>query len=399
MALPDNPLTLARQLTRWFEREKRDLPWRIDRSPYRVWLSEVMLQQTRVAVVEDYFRRFVLRFADVRSLAAASEDEVLALWSGLGYYSRGRNLHRAARVVVEQHGGAFPHTAAALRLLPGVGPYTAAAIASLAFSERVAVVDGNVGRVLSRLCDDDRPIDLPAGKHALSETAQLLVDHHSKPQQVNEGLMELGALVCTPTSPACGACPWRIACRARKTGTIADRPRKAPKRARTALDVAAVVLVGRQCGRVWLERREARGLFGGMFEPPSSRLVDSAAAGVEASWRQLLRERGFAAPERMPPPAVVARTLTHRELRFFVATIVVDAAPDDARFYGREALSSVGISSAVRAVLDVAWPVGNATHPQRAASKRSGLVSGKLPKATKSSAVVRAGRPPLAARR
>ncbi len=388
LPLPLPATTLAAELAAWFARHRRDLPWRVidadtdtdtdvdtdggprlaqgapaGRSPYRVWLSEVMLQQTRVSVVVDYFNRFVARFPAVTDLAAASQDEVLSLWSGLGYYARGRNLHRAAQAVAELHGGRFPTTSEGLRSLPGIGAYTAAAVASLAFGERVAVLDGNVARVLSRLCDDDTPIDTPRGKLRFTGLAQALVDAHASSAIVNEGLMELGALVCTPKSPSCGSCPWSSSCRAFGSGGRARAevlPVKGKKQARKHLRVAVVVVVDRG-DRVWLERRESSGLFGGLWEPPGVVVVDEHDDAVSQGWREALAERAVAAPKSFAAPIVVERTLTHRELRFEVAVVhcagdVAPTAPTGAQggWFSAADIATVGTSTAVRAVLAAA---------------------------------------------
>jgi A/G-specific adenine glycosylase len=351
--LPARPATLSRQLGVWFEAHARDLPWRTERTPYRVWLSEVMLQQTRVATVIDYFERFTARFSDVEQLAAASEDDVLALWSGLGYYSRGRNLHRAARLVTDELGGEFPGSAEGLRALPGVGPYTAAAIASLAFGERDAVLDGNVARVLSRLCDDATPVDSPEGKRDNGARAQSLVDAASDPGALNEALMELGALVCTPRSPGCERCPWRRSCRARAADTVSELPRKSPRRARKAMRVACVVV--HDGDWVWLEKRERSGLFGGLYEPPGSELGPRASAAKAA--RGLLEERGLEVPVRLPRARRVERTLTHRDLRFDVVSVAATRPRrGGAAWFRGSGLSEIGLSSAVRAVLEAGWP-------------------------------------------
>jgi A/G-specific adenine glycosylase len=319
-----------------------------------VWLSEVMLQQTRVAVVEGYFRRFVARFPDVEALAAASEDDVLSLWSGLGYYSRGRNLHRAAQAVVA--GGGFPSTSAGLATLPGVGPYTAAAIASLAFGERVAVVDGNVARVLARLANDATPIDSAAGRAAMSLRAGALTAASiaCDPAKVSEGLMELGALVCTPRSPSCDRCPWATSCAALAAGAVESLPVKLPKRARKLLRVACVVIVDDRC-RVWLEKRASRGLFGGLYEPPSRQIVEDGVAS--RLWRAILEERGLPLPKRWPTAVVVERTLTHRDLRFDV--LRVDVGPCPGQFI--DDVTTIGLSTAARAVLVSVGAVAAAT--------------------------------------
>ncbi len=309
-----------------------------------------MLQQTRVAVVSDYFLRFVARFPDVKDLAAASEDEVLSLWSGLGYYARGRNMHKAAQAVARDHGGVFPSTSAELLGLPGIGSYTAAAVASLAFGERVAVLDGNVARVLARLCDDDTPIDTPVGKQRFTQTAQQLVDAHPSSAAINEGLMELGALVCTPKSPSCGACPWATSCAGRARAHLL--PVKAKKQPRKHVRVACVVLRD-EGGRVWLERRQSGGLFGGLWEPPG--VVIEATSDVEGGWRQALSDRGMAVPSSFPAPIVVERSLTHRELRFEITVVTSSSSPSTAgQWFGHGEIKAVGTSTAVRSLLGAA---------------------------------------------
>jgi len=338
-------------LAQWFLAVRRDLPWRRDRTPYRVWLSEVMLQQTQVSRVVDYFERFIARFPDVRDLAAASEDEVLSLWSGLGYYSRGRNLHRAARVVVEEHGGVFPSSSAGLAMLPGVGAYTAAAIATFSAGERVAVVDGNVVRVLSRLVDESGPVDQPAGRRRIEAVADALLAAAPDPALHNEAMMELGALGCTPKAPACGACPLSSWCGARAAGTALRRPVKARTATRKALRVACVVI--EVDGRLHLERRDRGGLFRGLWEPASVELRDGADA--VAAWATLCVERGVAPPMTMTP-IVVERTLTHRDLRFEIAHVVAATSPRapegiEAGLFDDAQLQTVGTASAIRAVL------------------------------------------------
>jgi A/G-specific adenine glycosylase len=338
-------------LARWFASARRDLPWRRQRTPYRVWLSEVMLQQTQVSRVVDYFERFVARFPEVTDLAAAAEDEVLSLWSGLGYYSRGRNLHKAARVVVDEHGGRFPTDARDLATLPGVGAYTAAAIASFSAGERVAVVDGNVVRVLSRLVDATDPVDQPIGRRRLEAVADALVSAAPDPAIHNEAMMELGALVCTPKAPACGACPLSSWCAARAAGTALRRPVKARSLARKALRLACVVV--EVDGRVHLERRDRGGLFRGLWEPVCVELRDGEDAA--AAWATLCVARGVAPPTTVTP-IVVERTLTHRELRFEIAHVRSASAPRapsgiEAGLFDDAQLQTVGTASAIRAVL------------------------------------------------
>jgi A/G-specific adenine glycosylase len=248
--------TSRRKLLAWYGKNRRDLPWRRTRDPYAIWVSEVMLQQTRVAAVVSYYERFLRRFPDVGTLARARIDTVLTLWSGLGYYRRARHLHAAARILRRE---GFPRTAAAWRRLPGVGPYTAAAVASIAFGEPVAVVDGNVTRVLSRLhaLDDGRPV---------TDLAQAWLSPRA-PGDFNQAVMELGATVCTPRAPECAGCPLRTACDGKETPERYPAPRA---RARPVRERRAVAFACRD-GRVFLTRRNGTGLLAGMWDLPSTR--------------------------------------------------------------------------------------------------------------------------------
>lgn len=257
--------SVADILLDWYAREGRDLPWRRTRDPYRIWLSEVILQQTRVAQGTEYYLRFTERFPDVASLAAAPEDEVLKLWQGLGYYSRARNLHAAARQVVERFGGRFPVALEEVRSLRGVGDYTAAAICSAAYDAPCAVVDGNVYRVLARLFDLDAPIDSTAGKRAFAELAQSQLDT-AHPGRYNQAIMDFGALRCTPSSPRCEACPLAGQCLALAAGTVAARPVKQGKtRVRDRWFNYLHVSSG---DRTLLRRREGRDIWQGLYEFP-----------------------------------------------------------------------------------------------------------------------------------
>lgn len=257
--------SVADILLDWYAREGRDLPWRRTRDPYRIWLSEVILQQTRVAQGTEYYLRFTERFPDVASLAAAPEDEVLKLWQGLGYYSRARNLHAAARQVVERFGGRFPVALEEVRSLRGVGDYTAAAICSAAYDAPCAVVDGNVYRVLARLFDLDAPIDSTAGKRAFAELAQSQLDT-AHPGRYNQAIMDFGALRCTPSSPRCEACPLAGQCLALAAGTVAARPVKQGKtRVRDRWFNYLHVSSG---DRTLLRRRERRDIWQGLYEFP-----------------------------------------------------------------------------------------------------------------------------------
>lgn len=285
----------AAALLAWYDRHRRDLPWR-DRAgqppdPYRVWLSEIMLQQTTVTTVGPYFDRFVARWPDLRALAAASLDEVLHQWQGLGYYARARNLHACAQAVVARHGGEFPRDVAALRALPGVGDYTAAAIAAIAFDQPHAAVDGNVERVMARVFAERTP--LPAAKPRLRTLAASLVP----PQRAGDfaqAMMDLGAVLCTPWRPRCVLCPWRSDCAAAAAGIAEDLPVTAEKPDRPQRYGVAFWL-SRPDGKVLLRRRPEQGLLGGMIELPSTPWREApwdqaeaiAAAPADIAWTAL----------------------------------------------------------------------------------------------------------------
>ncbi|MFO0749566.1 MAG: A/G-specific adenine glycosylase [Myxococcota bacterium] len=253
------PDPLRASLRAWYLRQKRALPWRDAPTPYRVWVSEIMLQQTQVATVLPYFERFVTAFPSVERLAAADESEVMTLWSGLGYYRRARMLHAAAKVVAAEHGGQLPASVDGLAALPGIGRYTAGAIASIAFGIRAPVLDGNVARVLSRLVALPDHIDGGPGQKALWALAEALVPSDD-PSTHNQAMMELGALVCTPKSPACGSCPWAGACAAHAAGSELDYPSKKPRAAPKAVfAVAGYLPEGLAGDRVLLARRPPMG--------------------------------------------------------------------------------------------------------------------------------------------
>ena len=260
------------RLLDWYDRHARVMPWRVsprDRAagvrpdPYRIWLSEVMLQQTTVAAVKDYFHRFTARWPDVRALAKAQDAEVMGEWAGLGYYARARNLLKCARVVVADHGGRFPGTRAGLLTLPGIGPYTASAIAAIAHDEAATVVDGNVERVMARMFAVETP--LPAAKPALTALAETLTPTR-RAGDYAQAVMDLGATICTPRNPACALCPWSAGCMARAAGVQADLPRKMPKAEKPVR--RGTVWLGFRDGAVLMERRAERGLLGGMLGLP-----------------------------------------------------------------------------------------------------------------------------------
>ena len=261
---------LRRGLLTWFHKEARDLPWRRSHDPYSIWLSEIMLQQTRVDQGTPYYERFIAAFPDVHALAAASSAQVLKLWEGLGYYGRARNLHRAAKIVARERDGVFPTSAEEWQALPGVGRYTAGAIASIAFGERAPVVDGNVVRVLSRIFDIKESTDDTETRHRLWRIADSLVPATSS-GDFNQALMELGARVCTPRQPCCEACPVRRHCDARAKGVQELRPVRRKKAATPHYEYVVAVIP--KNGRYLLAQRPENGLLGGMWEFPAGTVL------------------------------------------------------------------------------------------------------------------------------
>lgn len=299
---------LARTLLAWYDRNARILPWRVlgggRADPYRVWLSEVMLQQTTVQAVAPYFLRFLERWPTVTALAEAPVEDVMHAWAGLGYYARARNLHACAKVVAEWRGGQFPDDLEGLRKLPGIGEYTAAAIAAIAFGRKATVVDGNVERVMARLFAVTEP--LPGAKGTLKALAAELTPDE-RPGDYAQAVMDLGATVCTPRNPACGICPWMGVCAARRQGIEAELPARVEKAERPTRHGLAFWTV-RKDGAVLLRRRPPQGLLGGMMEIPSTVWTESrctldaarAEAPLAAEWREL--------------PGVVRHTFTHFHL-------------------------------------------------------------------------------------
>jgi A/G-specific adenine glycosylase len=269
---------LAARLLRWYKKSHRDLPWRRTADPYRIWVSEIMLQQTRVQAAIPYYERFLERFPDLQALAAAVEEQVLTVWSGLGYYSRARNLHRAARTMVA--GGGFPKDYEGIRAMPGVGEYTAAAVASMAFQLPYAAVDGNVLRVVSRIQNDASDIKSPRVQQRFRAIAQEWLPSDA-PGTFNQALMELGSTVCLPKNPLCRECPLATDCQARAAGTAAQLPVKlgGPRPQR----IEAVLLLAAERGRVLLRRRETGARrMAGFWELPSPEHLPSAAVGASA---------------------------------------------------------------------------------------------------------------------
>lgn len=280
--------SIRRRLLRWYEREKRDLPWRRATDPYCIWVSEIMLQQTRVEAVIPYYKKFLRQFPTVASLARVPEESVLAAWSGLGYYSRARNLQRAAQAIVAQHAGRFPRDEQAALALPGVGTYTAAAVLSIAYGVPLAVLDGNVARVLSRLLMLRADVRDSKGKRQLSGCAVQLL-HTRRPGDFNQAMMELGATVCVPVSPRCGECPLDAVCRARHNDETGKFPPSRGRQSETALRLMSAI-VHDGTGRLLLEKRPDNAAWmAGFWEIPTWEA--DAKQSRSASHRGALRDR------------------------------------------------------------------------------------------------------------
>ena len=314
-------------LLSWFAREGRDLPWRRTRDPYRIWLSEVILQQTRVAQGLEYYLRFTERFPDIAALAAAPEDEVLKLWQGLGYYSRARNLHAAARQVMSRFGGVFPATYGEVRALPGVGDYTAAAVCSIVYDAPCAVLDGNVYRVLARLFDIGIPIDTTAGKRTFAELAQLQLDT-SRPGLYNQAIMDFGALQCTPANPSCNNCPLRDECLSLAAGTVAERPVKA---GRTRIRPRYLNYLHLECGgRIALRRRPEGDIWQGLYDLPaieSDRPLDFTELAAAPPFRDMFGTLPYRLVRTIRMPK---HQLSHQTLHAAYHRLALDAWPSAA---------------------------------------------------------------------
>ncbi len=277
------------QLLKWFKRHQRPLPWRKEYASYHVWISEIMLQQTQVVTVLPYFARWIKALPDIRSVARAKEDKILKLWEGLGYYSRARNLQKAAKVIVEKFGGKFPEKYEDILSLPGIGKYTAAAIASIAFNQNYPVVDGNVIRVVARLFNDKRNTRLPdVVANYWDRAGELLPKNHAR--DFNQAMMELGALVCTPKNPDCDICPLQKECLAYRRGTMLNLPNRGEK---TKIETIEVVLaVIRKGEKVFIQKRPATGLMAGLWEFPGGK-IQQGETPASALRREIMEEMGI----------------------------------------------------------------------------------------------------------
>jgi A/G-specific adenine glycosylase len=339
-----SPARHAGLLLAWYDRHRRRLPWRAlpgeAADPYRVWLSEVMLQQTTVQAVKPYFEAFTQAFPTVADLAESPTEDVMRLWAGLGYYSRARNLHACAKVVVADHGGRFPADEASLLKLPGVGAYTAAAIASIAFGRRAVVVDGNVERVVARLHALETP--LPAARSAIRRLADALTPAE-RPGDYAQAMMDLGATVCTPRSPACGVCPLMEGCTARIGGAPATYPLKAARTAK-ALRRGTTFVAIRADGAVLVRTRAPSGLLGGMTETPSTTWVAGAPPAADPPLAATWRLAGS-----------VSHVFTHFPLELEVWTARLPAAaptPSGMRWVAAEAIAREAFPTLFRKVLE-----------------------------------------------
>lgn len=338
----------ATDLLDWYDRHARDLPWRVGPvaygagerpDPYRVWLSEIMLQQTTVAAVKTYFEKFTELWPTVGALATAPDERVMGEWAGLGYYARARNLLKCARVVTSEHGGKFPEAREALLKLPGIGPYTASAISAIAYGLPETVVDGNVERVMARLFTVRTP--LPKAKPELIALAEGLTPTE-RPGDYAQAVMDLGATICTPRSPACGICPWNGACRARSLGIQNELPAKEKKKPKPTRH--GTVYIGRREDGAWLlERRPDKGLLGGMLAWPGSDWGDapSEAPPAKGNWRDVGAE--------------VRHTFTHFHLRLTVRTAQLDytTVPERGEFFSADRFHPKDLPTVMRKAFDL----------------------------------------------
>jgi len=339
---------LSSELLEWYDVHARVMPWRVspaDRQagvkpdPYFIWMSEIMLQQTTVAAVKAYFIKFTTLWPTVKDLATAKDADVMAAWAGLGYYARARNLLKCARTVVSDHNGQFPADHDTLLTLPGIGPYTAAAVSSIAFDLPETVLDGNVERVMARLHDEHTP--LPAAKpilmdHAKAETPNTRAGDYA------QAVMDLGATICTPRNPACGICPWKDPCKARTNGTAVELPKKTPKK-KTPTRKGIVYVARRSDGAWLLETRPESGLLGGMLGWPGSDWSDAPepAPPLDADWQKL--------------DARARHTFTHFHLQLTIMTATVpDISPDQGQFIAHSNFRPTSLPTVMRKVFDLA---------------------------------------------
>lgn len=282
-------IIIQKNLLTWFKNNQRNLPWRKAYHPYQVWISEIMLQQTQVKTVLPYFERWMKTLPTIQSVAEAKEDEILKLWEGLGYYSRARNLQKAAKQIIKNHEGKFPSNYDDILALPGVGRYTAGAISSIAFNQNDTLVDGNVIRVFSRLFDYSKNTRLPEAEKWMWKTAEKLLPK-GEARNFNQGLMELGALICTPKNPDCESCPLKKECQAYAKKTVSQRPVKGPKKQLKSIEVAVAVIWKK--GKIFIQKRPSKGLMGGLWEFPGGK-IERGETSSSALEREVKEETGL----------------------------------------------------------------------------------------------------------
>lgn len=341
--MPSPADDFASRVVRWQRLAGRnDLPWQNTRDPYRVWLSEIMLQQTQVATVRAYFTRFVARYPDVQSLALATLDDVLGLWSGLGYYSRARNLHRCAQRVLQEHGGVFPRSAAALLTLPGIGRSTAAAIAALCFGERSAILDANVRRVLARVSASTHDLTRAPGQRALWDFAHTLLPGFADMPAYTQGMMDLGATLCTPRKPACHVCPVAALCVAHARGEVARYPLRRPSLKRGSESIW-LLWAHAPDGALWLARRPVPGVWAGLHCLP----LFASEAALHAALPEAVRPSAQALAPRK-------HVLTHKDLFLHPWKVSLQAdtvLAGDGRWVAAQDWPALGLPAPVRTLL------------------------------------------------
>lgn len=341
---------IATALLDWFARHKRDLPWRETYSPYHVWISEIMLQQTQMERGVDYFKRWIARFPDIKSLAAAPEDEILKLWEGLGYYSRARNLHKAARELVLRHNGALPSSPEALQALPGIGPYTARAIASIAFEKDVCVVDANVERVMARLYDIALPVKSPQARKTIEASLGALLPG-GRARDFNQAMMEFGSLVCSPRNPACAECCLAGHCQARKNGVQEDRPVLVKGPSPIYITMATGVLVHDK--RILTQKRRADDVWGNLWEFPGG-VVEDGETPDQTVVREYLEETGLAVNHPVPI-ATFKHSFTRYRVTLHAFGVTLLSSPEDLCLRAAQEHRWAGWSE----IMKLAFPAGH----------------------------------------
>lgn len=341
---------IATALLDWFARNKRDLPWRRTYSPYHVWISEIMLQQTQMERGVDYFKRWIARFPDVESLAEAPEDEILKLWEGLGYYSRARNLHKAAREVVHRHKGLLPSSPKALQALPGIGPYTARAISSIAFERDECVVDANVERVVTRLYDIALPVKSSQARDTIEASVTALLPR-GRARDFNQALMEFGSLVCSPRNPDCAGCCLAERCLARKRGVQQERPVIVKAPSPIYISMATGVLI--HDGRILTQKRRADDVWGNLWEFPGG-VVENGETPGQAVVREYLEETGLAVnhPE---PIASFKHSFTRYRVTLHAFSVTLLSSPGELVLQDAQEHRWAGWSE----IMKLAFPAGH----------------------------------------